>query len=238
MDIFPAIILIAVAAVAGYFIGIYDGRMTAALLKKAEDAKAATENASEAGIRDSNLPGEHTVLKVTIDNALKWHLELDKTRLDNPEAISPEQRQRMVNVVVQMRPWLDGKPVSAAPIMNMQPSTPEPPSFNTLKTTTTPPPSATAPKIDPMRGFRSLLHNEIKKPEEQKNTSIVAMIDEVLQAKLLNTSLTAKDIRLEDGPLGEVIVWVGAQRYAGVNAVPEPEIRDMIKSAISDWEKK
>ena len=108
MELFPAIILIVVAAIAGYVIGIVDSRMTAALRKKTEDTSIPATNTTESAPRDSNQPGEHTVLKVTIDNALKWHIELDKTRLENPDAISLEQRQRMVSVVVQMRPWLDG----------------------------------------------------------------------------------------------------------------------------------
>ena len=89
-----------------------------------------------------------------------------------------------------------------------------------------------------MRGLRSLLKSDVKAPGEGKGVSIVAMIDEVLQAKLLGTTLLAKGIRLEEGSSGEVIVYVGFDRYSGVDAVPDPEIRAIIKSAISDWEKK
>jgi hypothetical protein len=64
------------------------------------------------------------------------------------------------------------------------------------------------------------------------------MIDEVLQTKLSGTQLMDKAIRLEDGPMGEVIVCVGSQRYDGVGAVPDPEIRDIIKAAITEWERK
>jgi hypothetical protein len=243
MDIFPAIILIIIAAIAGYAIGIVDSRMTAALLKKTEEAKAAAANVSEAGKGESsNLPGEHTVLKVTIDDALKWHLELDGTRLEDPDAISLEQRQRTVSVVVQMRPWLDGKP---APSVAFAVPTPAPApelSLPPMKALSAVPAVQAIPanplKIDAMRGFRSLLKNDIKDPEKEKGTSIVALIDEVLQAKLLNSPNITKVIRLEDGPLGEVIVSVGSQRYNGVNAVPEPEIREVIQAAITEWEKK
>jgi hypothetical protein len=245
MELFPAIILIIVAAIAGYAIGIVDSRMTAAVLKKTEDAKAATANASEAGARETaNLPGEHTVLKVTIDNALKWHLELDGTRLEDPDTISLEQRQRTVGVVVQMRPWLDGKP---APSVVTAPTAPAAlaPSLPPIKAlspvpaaSTVKPISANPLKVDAMRGFRSLLKNDIKDPEKQKGTSLVALIDEVLQAKLLTSPTINKMVRLEDGPLGEVIVIVGSQRYNGVNAVPDPEIREIIQEAITDWGKK
>mgnify|MGYP001396278082 CR=1 FL=1 len=236
MNLGPAILLIIIAAIAGYVIGIVDSRITASLRKKTEDVSAP---APELVAKETNRPGEHTVLKVTIDESLKWHLELEGTRLDNPDVISPEQRQRTVNVVVQMRPWLEGKaaPASAAPI----PAAPVPeplPQRLPVASPVVQPPAASAPlKIDAFRGFRSLLNNDVKAPGEKKTISIVTMIDDVLQAKLLGSPLMEKAIRLEEGPLGEVMVCVGSQRYEGVGAVPEGEIRDIIKSAIADWEK-
>jgi hypothetical protein len=231
MTLGPAIILIIIAAIAGYVIGIVDSRLTASLRKKTDEVSAPE---TELVAKETNRPGEHTVLKVTVDEGLKWHLELDGTRLDNPDAISPEQHQRTVNVVVQMRPWLEGKavPVAAAPV-------PEPlPQRLPITSPVVQPPPASAPlKIDAFRGFRSLLNNDVKAPGEKKSISIVTMIDDVLQAKLLGSPLMEKAIRLEEGPLGEVVVCVGSQRYEGVGAVPEGEIRDIIKAAIADWEK-
>ena len=64
------------------------------------------------------------------------------------------------------------------------------------------------------------------------------MIDEVLQAKLLGTPLMEKSIRLEEGPTGGVIVCVGSQQYTAIDSIPEPEIREVIKAAITAWEKK
>jgi hypothetical protein len=238
MNLVPAIILIVVAAIAGYILGIVDSRITASLRKKTEAESVPVVGASGPIVVESNLLGEHTVLKVTIDKTLKWHLELDGLRLESPDALSPEQRERVVNAVTQMRPWLDGKPASEA-ITAAQPS-PELPSFKPLNISTPAQPSVTkiTPKIDALRGFRSLLTNDVKTLSKPKSFSIVAMIDEVLQAKLIGSPLMDKAIRLEEGSQGEVIVCVGSQRYDGVSAVPEPEIRDIIKAAITDWEKK
>ena len=83
-----------------------------------------------------------------------------------------------------------------------------------------------------------MLNGELKSANEIKSTSIVAMIDEVLQAKLLSSPLLSKGIRLEEGSFGEVVVFVGTNHYPGVDAVPDPEIQAIIKSAIADWEKK
>jgi hypothetical protein len=240
MTLAPAIILIIVAAIAGYVLGIIDSRLTASVQKKMADSAPATTGEAQPAVNDQNKPGEHVVLKVSIDLALKWHLELDKIRIEDFSQMNAEQRQRLVNIVMQIRPWIDGKPVSTdAPLPVPQPA-PEVPSVKTLMATSLaqPPISSPAPRVDPLRGLRSLLKNEVKIPGESKSTSIVAMIDEVLQAKLMGTTLFSQGIRLEEGPMGEVIVIVGRNKYQGVDAVPEPEIRAIIKSAISDWEKK
>jgi hypothetical protein len=190
---------------------------------------------------DNNRLGEHTVLKVSIDQSLKWHLDLDKVQVDEPGTMNEEQRQRLVNIVTQIRPWMSGNTDNNKTI-NAPIETPAAPARQQPPVTTSPPvaqeaASRPAPKIDAMRGLRSLLNNEIKAPP-QKGTSIVSMIDEVLQAKLLSSPLLSKSIRLEEGLMGEVVVLVGANRYNSMDEVPDPEIRAIIKSAISDWEKK
>jgi hypothetical protein len=238
-----SVIILAVAALAaGYFIGIFDSRLTQAARKKLEENSKPVDETP----KEQNVAGEHTVLKVTVDPAIKWHLELDGARLEDTNATTVEQRQRLVNVVVQMRPWIDGKPAPAvvpvpgAPVPDAQP-VPEMPSLKPLTAAMaaqipTPPPPP--PKIDPIRGLRSLLNNEIKTPDKIKSVSIVAMIDDVLQSKLPGTPFSGKGIRLEEGSFGEVIVFVGANRYPSVDAVPDPDIQTLIKSAIADWEKR
>jgi hypothetical protein len=236
MEIGPAIILIIVAAAAGYFIGIFDSRLTMAAQKKLEE----TSKPAEETPKEQNIAGEHTVLKVTVDPAIKWHLELDGARLEDPNTMNAEQRQRMVNVVVQMRPWIDGKPAPVA-----VPATPKPVPEPTVQKPLTaaqvaqiPVPPPPPPKIDAFHGLRTLLKNEIKTPDQMKSVSIVAMIDDVLQAKIPGTPFSGKGIRLEEGSFGEVVVYVDKTRYPSVDAVPDPEIQALIKSAIVDWEKR
>ena len=242
MNLAPAIILIIVAAVVGYVLGLIDSRLTASVRNKLEEnTTASTAAADQSVVEDRNKLGEHTVLKVTIDQTLKWHLELDKVRLENPSEMSSDQRQRMLNLVAQIRPWIDGKEVqTSAPLPTPQPI-PELPPLKMPRpaiAAQTPIPNVSGPRIDPLRGLRSLLNNDVKVPNKPQGVSIVMMIDEVLQARLLGTSLLSKGIRLEEGSMGEVIVFVGRERYDGVDAVPDPEIRAIIKTSISDWEKK
>jgi hypothetical protein len=238
MNFVPAVILIIVAAIAGYVLGIVDSRITTSLKKKVEDAPPPE---AQKPASDVIQPGEHNVLRVSIDTALKWHVQLDNTRLEDPGTLSLEQRQRLANVIVQLRPWMGTQPVVDEPVSmppadlpsrTATPAVPKP-------ANPAPVPANAAPlKIDALRGFRSLLKSEIKAPSETKSMSIVAMIDEVLQARLLIMPQITKSVRLEEGALGEVIVFVGSTSYPGVDSVPDPEIRSVIKAAIADWDKK
>ncbi len=232
MEINPWMIVVIgiLAAAAGYVFRILDSRVTTALVEAREKAPAEEDEKPTAKL------DEHSVLKVSVDPALKWHLELDGARLE-PDGLTAEQRKRLVNVIVQIRPWIDGKTV-APPVPAPAPVSESPAAAVPLVASA---PIGTQPaalRLDIGRGFRSLLESDIKKPEPPKVASIVGMIDEVLQKKLENSPLAGKRIRLEEGSVGEVIVFVGTLRYSGVDAVPDEDIKAIIRAAIAEWDKK
>lgn len=185
------------------------------------------------------LPEEHTALKVTLDKGLAWQLEVDGARVA-PNELTAEQRARLVNIIVQIRPWIDGKaaPAPVVPVPAQAPAQPTPPVAATVSTKSQPPAAESDKlKIDVGRGFRSLFANDLKVIESAKPTSIVSMIDDFLQKRLAASPLANREIHLEEGALGEVVVFVGKERFAGVEAVPDPEIQTIIRAAIKDWEK-
>ncbi|GAB4484920.1 MAG: hypothetical protein Fur0016_16140 [Anaerolineales bacterium] len=223
-------ITVLIALVAGYAARMFEERPK-------PEAQAADFPQAENPV----LPEEHTALKVTLDKSLAWHLEVDGKRVA-PDEMTAEQRARLVNIIVQIRPWIDGKMFPAATV-----SAPKP----------VPPASAAAPspavapvpakpgeegdknktKLSLGRGFRSLMANDLKVIENTRPPSIVTMIDDFLQKRLAASPLASREIHLEEGSLGEVIVFVGKTRYASVDDVPDPEIQTMIRAAIKDWEK-
>ena len=238
MNIGQAVLFIVIAAVAGYVFGMLDSRFTAALRKKTE--KPAPE--SKTVMVEHNRPGEHTVLEVTLDQASAWHLELDGSRLDDPAAIPPDKHQRLVNTIMQIRPWLDGKPAPTAQSVASKPAS-TPVAIPPVEKMDAPLPSvksstfAEALKVSPMSGFSSMLVSEARLSAIQKPASIVSMIDAVLQTRLAGSPLRDKGIRLEDNPSGGVTVWIGIQHYSGIEAVPDPEVRAAIKAAVAEWDK-
>lgn len=220
-----------IATLLGYVIAVVEGRLTDALEKGREEATPDEPEQEPTPKRD-----EHDILKVSIDSALKWHLALDGVRIEAND-LTVEQRTRLVNVVIQMRPWIDGK--TAPP-----PKPPETPSVAasspaTIASFPVTEPSGVSPdlRVSIVRGFRTMLENDIKKPEPIKGPSIVGMIDEVLQKKLESSPLGGKKIRLEEGRNGEVVVFVGAIRYSEIDAVPDDDIKAIIREAIAEWDK-
>jgi hypothetical protein len=227
-------IAIIVGAIVGYLAAIFEGHLTTALAEGREETDPEHPDAPPAPKLD-----EHDVLKVTIDPALKWHLELDEARIE-PDSLTVEQRTRLVNVVVQIRPWIDGKTLTPVAPKPSNPDADQAAAAALVAATSVVPPPvvSSTPRVDVRRGFRTLLENDIKKPEPPKLPSIVGMIDEVLQKKLESSPLAGKKIRLEEGAVGEVVVFVGPTRYSGIDAVPEEDIKAIIREAIAEWNKK
>lgn len=76
-----------------------------------------------------------------------------------------------------------------------------------------------------------------KSKEEEPSMSIAAQINEILQERLPSTPLRDHVIRLSDVPgEGGLVVMVDMKRYGGVDEVPIPEVRELIKQCVEEWE--
>jgi hypothetical protein len=205
-------------------------------LKERDQSIAELQAASK---KESDRPptNEQTALRVLAMPSGQWGIEIDGQPVPI-ETLTTEQRQRLVAIIVKIRPWIDGKKISDSPVpapQNTAPAQtapPPPPVLASAPAPTTPPQQ---PRINPLRGLRSMISNEIKKDIVAAPQSIIALIDEILQQKLYSSPLAAKSISLEEGGLGEVLIHVGAVRYSGLDSVPDPEIRAIIQEAIDEF---
>ena len=141
-------------------------------------------------------------------------LAMDGTRLNDKTALQPGQAQRLLSLVMDLRPWLEtvrpAAPKAEAIPQPVRPATPAP---------------APAPTLPPV-------------PVEKKNgapaaeaaapapvlDSIIQQIDVVLQAKLNTSAFKNREIQLVEGPGGIVIVRDGSNRYEGLVGIPDPEV--------------
>jgi hypothetical protein len=77
----------------------------------------------------------------------------------------------------------------------------------------------------------------LDEPPKRKMT-IVEQVDEILQDLLKDSPLKAQNIRLTEIYNKGVVVWVGMQYFEGIDAVPNEDVKQLIKTAVKKWEVK
>lgn len=229
-------IAVFLAGIIGYFIGLLAARQRAASAET-ETTPPPEPPAPAETIAPPPAPvesDEHVALQVSINKALQWKVQLDDLTLRPGETIlSAEQRQRLVNILLQVRPWLESKSLApeetAAPAVKPTSAAEQP-----LSAKPTPPvaPAPVRPTI--LGGLATAIEKEMLGKKAAPLPSIVEMIDAILQKNLAGTPLEARKIRLEEGQLGEVLVWVGIKKYA-LNDVPDDEVKAAIQQAIAEF---
>jgi len=220
----PVPILIPLGALFfGWLIGFLDSNMRSS--KKIKEAEARAEMAAnearakidQAAAAAAPPPG-NSLLRLSLDEGGQTRLELDGQRV-NAAVLAPEQRKRLIELMVTMRPWIEGsapaQPPPPRPAMPSQPVRPAAP-VSRLRAA----PAAAAPA-------------EVAAP-----TSMVGQIDAILQTRLAGTHLSERGVRLVESPDGGVSVMVGLQKFPGVGEVPDPEVQAAIRAAIAEWEKR
>lgn len=96
-------------------------------------------------------------------------------------------------------------------------------------------PSRTVTGTGPLRTLDGL-------PGDKKNTpltpsrSIVQQVDDILQERLRNTPLNERGIRLTQDLRDGVVIWVGLERFVGLDSVPYPEVTEAVRGAVKEWE--
>ncbi|MCL4562509.1 MAG: hypothetical protein M1281_18095, partial [Chloroflexi bacterium] len=153
-------------------------------------------------------------------------VEMDGKILGNAIELNGKQRQTLEELVLEVRTWLGYAP--------QQPAVTPPAAFSGeanaepeyLPSSFTAEPAVRAPSAGTPAVATA--------PGEAK--SIVAQIDEILQEHLAGSALASRSIRLMEVPKEGVIVAVGVDHYPDIDAVPDPDIRAIIQTAVAEWE--
>lgn len=213
----------------GYFFGLFEGRNQGYKRRKKEEAEEQrTRTVTETPLPPPSPPvetkeKENNLLKLSLDDENQLRLEMDNQPV-NTSLLQPEQRKRLIELMVTMRPWIEGKtPAQPAPIQR-------PPTTPSARPASSPGP---APVPTPSASSGASSENEPPAP-----TSMVGQIDAILQGHLAGTPLADRGIRIAESIHGGVVVLVGLDRYESVGDVPDPQIQAVIKAAIAEWEKK
>lgn len=209
----------------GYFFGLFEGRGQGyKRRKKEEEEEKKTKAAIEKPLPPPPSPVvANSLLKISLDENHQANLDLDGQRVDTSQ-LTPEQRKRLIDLMVMARPWIDGSAPPKPAVQTVNP--PMPATASPPIPTPKPAPSPTvAPPAQP-------------KPDVAAPTTMVGQIDAILQIHLAGTPLSGRGIRLVESSEGTVTVVVGLDSYPGVSEVPDPTIQAAIRAAISEWEKR
>ncbi len=202
----------------GYFFGLFEGRGQGYKKRKQEDDGEEKRQVLTAVAPVK--PSGSSLLKLSLDDNNQLRLDLDNQRVDTNQ-FAPEQRKRLIDLVVSMRPWMEGLSKLATPVQ------PPPSPIAPAAAPVSPPlPTPIAPSASPSK-------KAVAAP-----TTMVGQIDAILQLRLAGTALASRGIRLVESPEGGVVVEDGLNKYTGVGEVPDPQVQGMIRAAIADWEAK
>ena len=221
------------ALIMGWVIGFFDSNNRSARKIRQAETKVGI-NSKEAGDRIAELETRLASRRATpagadeagllrlMEGRNQILLDMDGERVDTA-ALSAAQRKRLIALITVMRPWLEGGTSGQS----------------TARAPSTAPAGGPHAAAQPAgAAVQGRAGRALEQEVSAAPLSMVAQIDAILQARLSNTSLVDRGIRLQDSPEGSVIVYVGLERYQTIDDVTDGEVKAAIRAAVAEWEER
>lgn len=240
----PHIIVGFIALLIGWAMGFFDSNLRSSKkIKQAEESAVIAAQEAQNKIAEFEaraVPSAATpvtvedpgLMRIKNENGMLT-LDLDGERV-NTFALLPDQRKRLIEMLNVIRPWLEHKPVSA-PV-----PAPPPPVSSQPKAASVAPPVSQPVSQRPISPPPLTPAPVLKKDDKPSTapTSMVGQINAILQLRIANTKLAEQGVTMIESPYGGVYVYVGLNKFEGVDAVPDEDIKAAIRAAIAEWERK
>lgn len=159
------------------------------------------------------------------DEEDQLNVKMDGIKLQEQGEMNPQQRKRLLDLIVRLRPWLAGEMTSA-------PTSPPPASVQTPPQPSAPAPSSSVALTQPVAS------TETPESEAYHDLNMAGQIDWILQRKLEGHPLKGRGIRLVTEANGGVAFYVDGKKYLYRDEIPSPDVQQIIAEAITEWEKK
>lgn len=146
--------------------------------------------------------------------------------------LSPEQKSRVMKMLTLWSYWAGEMP-------KIRPHAPETAAAGADKATTPEPAKAQA-VLEPSvaEAIQAVEENAAEeKPEADKPKTIAGQISLIIDQLLEGNPLKEKGIRLIENSHQGVDVWIGLEKFDGIDAIPYPEVQQLIRQAVAQWEK-
>jgi hypothetical protein len=174
-------------------------------------------------------------------------------RLAGFSTLSAAGQETVLRILAEFTTWVGEKaqakpevpaaaPVIAATSQQAASETLAPLPRPTAVSAAPPPAGQPGPVTPPNLNIVSILSRAVIPPARAKPApafSLAAQVDEILQEKLAqpeNASLAAQGVHLVDHPTQGMLVVVGPVQYEGIDSVPDPMIRNLIRQCVKEWE--
>lgn len=179
-------------------------------------------------------PSEERVLTDSESSIRIWRegkerrlvIEMDGVSYYQESELHTEQSRRITGLLGELQAWMDVSPSAVSPIQSD--------TFKPAASTTGEETKSTS--LHPLKIFSRSLQPLKKAGSSDPDLSIVAQIDEILQAKLEGIHLDDQGIRLVEGPEQGMVIEVGLNRYTEIDAVPDERVRQLIRLSVAEWE--
>lgn len=215
------VLLVAAIALA---IGIAIGAMVFSLRNPGTNRPAAAPEAKK----------ETGVLRVWRDPVHgKLLVEVKGEPAKNARELSPDGLDTFKKILNELHNWAGEPSGVIAPAVSAQPAPPEEPVVPAPSPASQPKPA----RVGPVDILSRAILADVRKPEAPP-ASIAAQIDEILQEKLVAEPAITRAVRLLEIPGKGMVVMVGLDQYAGVDEVPDADVRALIHSAVAEWERR
>ena len=158
--------------------------------------------------------------------------ELDGGFYHDYETLSAEQKARVDKFVESWNTWA-GKTVEMAPAVRYVPGMPDLPVRKE-------PQAAPMPVNDWSinEALKEVEENEKgKPPKEVAPKTIAGQISDIIDKMLEGNPLREKGIKLIENSSHGVDVWIGMEKFDGIDAIPYPEVKSLIRQAVAQWER-
>ncbi len=251
MDTQNTIVLI-IVGLAGLFIGLLVSGLFAN-----RDAKA----------RKSSRPTPEMDKEGYLEVARLWYSptsksimpELDGEFIQDHASLTPDRQKKIFRISDLLSEWVRKIPLDVAqPVTKIEESA-APSNYSTVSPADeesqsspfieeqqvesyTPRSDAFSPQaMDTLdEDTENLLSAEDEEPDEKlviKPRTIAGQISLILEDMVRTSSLREKGIKLIEREDHGVDVWIGMEKFDGVEAIPYPEAKQLIKAAAAKWEK-
>jgi hypothetical protein len=164
--------------------------------------------------------------------AKKSITQLDGDFYSDFAALTPEQKKRVLRIQQTWQEWSEqSASQQKAERTVIPPQLPDAPARAVVTEMNAIPSSEGLTKLTP-----AAIDEAIVAAKSLRQLPIIDQINEVLKDILANSPEKQRGISLVDNGHAGVQVWIGAERFNGIDVIPYPEVKKLIQAAVTRWE--